>query len=100
MSELILKETNQFKVFVEKGIKKFRSENFNYNFVIDNGYSETWGNTVKDNPQYSPFGPQIADIEITTTCNGINGKLCNYCYKSNTSNGKNMSLETFKQVII
>lgn len=38
--------------------------------------------------------PEIADIEITTKCNGG----CAFCYKSNTPQGTNMSLEKFKAV--
>ncbi|MCL2440616.1 MAG: hypothetical protein FWD14_02650 [Treponema sp.] len=60
-----------------------------------------WGKTketIKD-PEMSLFGPEILDIEITDICHGVDGKHCQYCYKSNTPNGKNMSLEAFKTVI-
>jgi hypothetical protein len=87
------------KVFVEDNKKCLRSKNCNYNFNLSNGYHEVWGKDYFDNPLYSPFGSFIADIEITTICNGINGHVCNYCYKSNTPVGKNMSFETFKQII-
>jgi MoaA/NifB/PqqE/SkfB family radical SAM enzyme len=86
-------------VFVENGIKKFRSNNVNYNFNLDSGYTEVWGETQDDNPVFSPYGSFIADIEITTECSGIKGKLCPYCYKSNTSCGNNMSFETFQKII-
>jgi hypothetical protein len=58
-----------------------------------------WGKKIEDDPEYSPFGPEILDCEITTSCNGINGKLCDYCYKSNTPKGKNMDFETFKSIV-
>jgi len=38
-------------------------------------------------------------MEITTKCNGAGGKLCSFCYKSNTPKGKNMEWETFKNII-
>jgi MoaA/NifB/PqqE/SkfB family radical SAM enzyme len=49
------------------------------------------------------MGPEIADVEISTVCNGIGADMerrqpCSWCYKSNTGCGTNMSLETFKQV--
>ena len=48
---------------------------------------------------YSPFGPEIADIEISTVCSGVDGVgVCKFCYKSNTPKGENMTLETFKKV--
>ena len=53
---------------------------------------------MEEDPEFSPHGPEIADIEVSTKCSGIGGKPCSFCYKSNTSVGKNMSLETFKKV--
>ncbi|MCK9369187.1 radical SAM protein [Candidatus Dojkabacteria bacterium] len=79
-------------------IRKFRSTNCNFNFNRVTGYTEVWGRTEEENPDYLPYGPMIADIEITTSCGGPKGIPCPFCYKGNTKNGKNMSLETFKQV--
>ena len=76
-----------------------KSDNFNHLFRKDNGYSVTWGKTKDDDPDYSPFGPLIADIEITTICHGPNGIPCSFCYKANTPKGDNMSMETFKKVL-
>ena len=76
-----------------------KSDNFNHFFRKDTGYSATWGRTKADNPDYSPYGPLIADIEITTICHGPNGIPCSFCYKANTPNGSNMTLETFKKVL-
>jgi len=77
-----------------------------YNFVFDkkNGNFARWGEKKEDNPEFSPFGPEILDIEITTKCKGIpraNGKKtpCTFCYKGNTPTGKNMSLDIFKKVL-
>ncbi len=72
-----------------------------YNFVFDklNGNFKRWGKTYEDDPEFSPIGGEILDIEITTICHGIKGKLCPFCYKSNTPNGINMSFDTFKKII-
>ena len=72
-----------------------------YNFVFDkkSGFFARWGKTEADDPQMSPFGPELIDMEISTVCHGVPGVgVCKFCYKSNTPNGKNMSLETFKKI--
>jgi hypothetical protein len=63
-----------------------------------------WGATKEDNPNWCPFGPTILDIEITTICKGprnASGECvtCPFCYKSNTINGHNMTLNEFKIII-
>lgn len=70
-----------------------------YNFVFNkvNGDFQRWGEEHEDDPQFSPIGPEIADIEIS-----VNGcpNACPFCYKRNTNeSATNMSLETFKQII-
>ncbi|MBN2151563.1 MAG: radical SAM protein [Candidatus Lokiarchaeota archaeon] len=47
---------------------------------------------MKEDPQFSPFGPEMADIEVSTSCS----RGCPWCYKSNLPAGKNMSIDTFK----
>jgi uncharacterized protein YukE len=84
-------------------VKVLRSESYNYQFDYENGTFYRWGKTFEDDPRRSPFGPEILDCEITTGCKGIgeiggNRKLCQYCYKSNTPQGENMSLTTFQEV--
>ncbi len=76
--------------------KELRSSNVNYIFNKYTGQHIVWGKTLDDDPDYSPYGPFIADIEITTICNGIDGIVCPWCYKSNTQNGHNMTFDTFK----
>jgi len=81
-----------------------RSSDYNFNFDKQTGYFERWGITKEDDPQLCEYGPEILDIEITTICNGVkqpNGKEspCLFCYKNNTSIGKNMSFKTFKCII-
>ena len=91
------------KIFENEEMKLLRSEDVNFNFNKKTGLMMTWGKTVEEDPSYSPYGPFIADIEVTTICNGVTGKdgkasVCQFCYKSNTPNGINMSLEDFKKV--
>lgn len=76
-------------------IKRFSSPNYNYTFNTENGNFARWGKTFNDDPDYSPFGPEILDIEISTVCH----KGCSFCYKSNTSKGRNMSLALFKEIL-
>ena len=49
---------------------------------------------MEDEPIKAPM-PEIVDIEISELCTGG----CSWCYKSNLANGRNMTLETFKQVL-
>jgi hypothetical protein len=94
---------SKYSVYDSTFEKKVRSENYNYNFDKKSGKFYRWGKSLKDDPDFAP-APEILDIEVSTICNGVpdkNGakKPCSFCYKSNTPNGKNMSLETFKKVI-
>lgn len=87
-----------------KHIKLCRSPNYNYNFNKVNGYFETWGKTKDEDVDYCEFGPNILDFEVTTICHGITGKdgnkhVCQFCYKSNTPNGENLSFDKFKACI-
>ena len=77
-------------------IKRLRLPEYNYDFDTQTGLFVRWGKTREEDPQSSSIGPEIADIEVTTSCRGSGGQLCNFCYKSNNPNGKNMSFETFK----
>jgi len=78
--------------------KALVSDEVNYLFDTVNGNSFVWGKTYEDDPAYSPYGPFIADIELTTICKGPGGVPCPFCYKANTPEGHNMSFETFKTV--
>jgi len=87
-------------IVAEKSNKKIlRSENYNYNYNKDTGYFERWGKTTEpiDDPQVSPFGPEILDLEISSggDCQGK----CPFCYKCNGEAGDpthNMTFEEFK----
>jgi MoaA/NifB/PqqE/SkfB family radical SAM enzyme len=76
-------------------MKAFRSPGYNYLFRKDDGYFARWGATPSDDPDWSPYGNEILDIEVTTKCDGG----CPFCYKSNTPHGKNMSFAMFKDIL-
>lgn len=76
-------------------IRELKSRGYNYKFNYNTGFFARWGKTKKKDPLWSPFGPEIADIEITTSCTAM----CPWCYKANTKNGKYMSFETFKVIL-
>ncbi len=73
-------------------VKAFKSPEYNFVFDMKDGFFARWGKTKEEDPEYSPFGPEILDIEISTICS----RECPWCYKSNRRCGKNMSFETFK----
>ncbi len=80
-------------------MKILKSPRYNYMFDNTTGFFARWGKTLEDNPEMSPFGPEIADIEISTICHGVDNKVCKFCYKNNNPIGKNMSLGTFMDVL-
>ena len=88
----------KYKIMENDSSKILKSDVFNYVFDKRNGYTAYWGRTKEEDPIFSPMGPMIADIEVTTSCDGFNTVGCVSCYKSNTTNGSNMSLATFKKV--
>jgi hypothetical protein len=63
-----------------KKIKVVASENYNYIFNRENGFFARWGKTKEDDPEFSPFGPEILDIEISEVCN----MGCTFCFPSGT----------------
>lgn len=79
-------------------------EDFHLLFTKSTGFTAKWGKTPEEDPPYCPFGPEIADVEITKLCRGIRNKgdgrrvPCPWCYKANSPNGLYMSFDTFKQV--
>ena len=78
----------------DKLFKCVNSSNYNYIFNKQTGLFMRWGKTKEDDPEWSEFGPEIADIEISTICH----EGCKFCYKSNTAIGKNMNLDTFRNI--
>jgi len=89
---------NDYMIVDMKSGKTLFSPDYNYIFDKENGEFIRYGKTKEHDPSFSPFGPEIVDMEITTICSGPKGKLCNFCYKSNNPHGKNMNLETFMNV--
>jgi len=73
------------------GTKTVKSPEYNYIFNDETGFFLRWGKSLEDDPLYSPYGPEILDIEISTICS--HG--CSFCYKTNKSEGINMTYETF-----
>lgn len=91
------------KILDNEKIKVIQSENFNHYFRKSDGLSMTWGKIPEEDPEMCPYGPLIADIEISTICKGITNSSgrqvpCSFCYKANTAKGKNMSLSTFREI--
>lgn len=99
-----------------KSIKTCKNSSYNYFFRKDTGFFQRWGTTLKDDPSHSIFGPEIADIEISTaekdhfitpngwleTPGGCPGFGCkNVCYKSNAVGTKSihMPLDTLKLLL-
>jgi len=77
--------------------RDFRSPAYNWRFNTETGLFLRWGETLDDDPEWSPFGPELADIEIST---GDCSAGCPWCYKSNErSSGKHMGLDTFRLVL-
>jgi MoaA/NifB/PqqE/SkfB family radical SAM enzyme len=82
-------------IYENDSVKVLRSPEMNYLFNKKTGFMALFGKTQDEDPDFSPYGPTIADIEISTKCS----KGCKFCYKSNTPKGENMDLATFKKVL-
>lgn len=97
---------DDYCVFIDNEGNRFvcsADKSFNMLFLKENGYTAKWGKTFEENPDYCPYGNEIADIEITTICRGIRNsdgvrKPCGFCYKANSSKGSYMSFDTFKKI--
>jgi len=85
------------KIVETRNEKLLRSENYNYAYNKNTGFFARWGKTPQDDPQMSPFGPEILDLEISSGGDCM-GK-CPFCYKCNGEAGDpthNMTFEEFK----
>ena len=93
-----------YKIIENEQEKVLASTKYNYYFNKSNGFFARWGDTKENDPNFSFFGPEIADIEIVDICHGIRNKegkrkVCEFCYKANTPNNTGiMTLETFKKI--
>jgi len=83
-----------YKTTFKSDLKLVNHPDYNYIFNMKTGFFARWGETLKKNPEFSPIGPELLDIEVSTICSTS----CPWCYKSNTSNGKNMSFIKFKKI--
>jgi hypothetical protein len=79
-------------------MRQVRTEGYNWNFNPETGFFARWGKTPDEDPTWSPLGPEILDLEISTVCHG-NLEPCKYCYKSNGVKGENMSIDTFAKIL-
>ena len=85
----------KFLVIDTDKMKIVKSKNYNYTFDKRNGFFQRWGNTKEQDPEFSMFGPEILDMEISEVCK----RGCKFCYKDNKALGKNMSLEQVKIIL-
>lgn len=85
-------------IFKSDKYTKLVSENYNFIFDRKTGFFARFGKTKEEDGDLNVSLPEIADIEISTICHGIDNIPCAFCYKSNTGRGQNMTLETFKKV--
>ena len=99
-------DNEKYSVFIDKNgnrVAKAKDESFHMLFCKSNGFTVKWGKDFNEDPSYCPFGPEIADIEITKSCRGIRNfdntrTPCAWCYKSNNAKGDYMSFEKFKDI--
>lgn len=102
-------------ILESKDERRFRSEEYNFNLDKISGEFIRWGKNVEDDPDYSPFGPEILDLEISTSVRpedlsmypserlvydeGCLGN-CPFCYKRNGEHPTyNMTFEEFKTIL-
>jgi len=77
--------------------KRVISPNYSFYFNKTTGFFIRYDTEEGKEVEFSPVGGEILDLEITDICEGINGKVCPFCYKANLpTNKQNMSFETFK----
>lgn len=101
MKSIITANGVKYKLDDGPGYKMIEGPDYNLSFSKIIGSMRRWGKTHadQDDPCFSPVGPELADVEITTSCSGTNGTPCKFCYKGNTPAGINMSLGKFKKVL-
>lgn len=89
---------NKWYIYVETPyVKTVVGPDYNYIFIKENGYFERWGHDISNDPNFSPLGPEILDLEISV--DGCQNN-CSFCYKNNTNKTPtNMSMETFINII-
>lgn len=74
-------------------------QQFHMEFNKKTGFRACWGKTKDHDPDWSPYGPELLDIEITTSCAGPHGNdPCPHCYKANTLDGTYMPFDMFVEI--
>ena len=87
----------KFKPYGYKKLGGYQEPDFGMDF-IEHGQLLRWGRTPDDDPDFCKYGPEIADIEISSgRCNSG----CPFCYKENGPNEalENMPFEVYKNVL-
>lgn len=74
---------------------RYKSLGYTSFFNPDTGFFARIPDKGKNNPFWSPHGPELMDISITNWCD----KGCAFCYKSSNKSGKHMALDDYKRVI-
>lgn len=79
--------------------KSLVSPNYNYKFNKETGLHLRWGKDLDTDASWSPYGPEILDLEISMgKCSGN----CPFCYKENGSKAKtehHMTIDEFKIIL-
>ena len=74
-------DLNRWRVMVVEGDEKISKKKvcngrgYNYFFDYDSGFFARWGITKKDDPAFSPIGPEILDIEVSEICSPAGTKV-------------------------
>ncbi len=90
-------ETETDKLMQNAEKYKTRSISYEgYNSLYDKSSGEIyrWNEDGSPTIGVCPIGPEVVDIEVSRECRYN----CKYCYKQNSSSGKNMTFERFKKV--
>jgi hypothetical protein len=70
-----------YDIVYEGSKKRLISKNFNYIFDFNTGFTAKWGATMKEDPEWCEFGPEICDVEVTEICQGIGTSgPCSFCF--------------------
>ena len=98
ITQLILANDSQAIIADSKTEKTLYSKDYNFIFRKKDGFFIRYGNSINSDGDLNLGLPEILDIEISTICHGVNGKVCSFCYKANTPKGEHMIFDTFKQI--
>jgi hypothetical protein len=86
------------KIIENDQLKALSSPSYNFFFRKTDGFFVRWGATKEDDPDFSPFGCEILDLELSEgRCDGS----CQICYKGNGHDQPeyHMTLDQFKLIL-